>query len=403
MLDAMRLTPKEKIQKAKIQMYKRSPFFAYILLQMQMKKVEGEEKKQIPTMGVSLKGELYYNEDFVEQLPEDELLGVVAHETLHLALLHLIRTGNREPRLMNLAQDLVINDMLKRDNFSLPKEGAIPDYQHKWEYKGHKIFDINKKSAEEVYDELYAMSDTIIRGIESGEIGSFDSHIKGDKEDKGADGVKQSDKWKKVVAEAAQLAKQRGMMPAGMEGLIGDLLDSKVNWRTLLYRYIVNQLIYDYTWNTPSRRSASIGIYMPNTLKEGLDIFVTMDTSGSMGKKERQEAISELKGIVQSFPNVKMKLIIVDAAIHEVYDMNSVREEELRELVMSGGGGTDHTVVYDYVKENCPEARVLINLTDGYTSFPENPEQYTFDSLWVINKNGCKAKDVPFGEVIKIE
>src|SRR3990167_3291394 len=125
----MTLTGIEKLSRARVQMYSKSPFFAYLALNLDFREFTKEEKKVMGercTMAVDGFGNLYWNEDFVNDLKESELIGVVAHECMHVALQHLDRENKREHELWNIAIDISTNNLLLNNGFALPQKGIIP-------------------------------------------------------------------------------------------------------------------------------------------------------------------------------------------------------------------------------------------------------------------------------------
>ena len=117
----------EKIVKAKIQLQKNYPFWAYLSFYLKFKEIE-KGRMSDDTMGVNCEtGEIHYVKEFVEELSDSELLGVIAHEINHIAFLTSLREGGRDKDGWNCATDLAINSLLKLNNFTLPK-GIVPDY-----------------------------------------------------------------------------------------------------------------------------------------------------------------------------------------------------------------------------------------------------------------------------------
>lgn len=430
------LSTEDKITKAKIHIYKKSPFFSYILLHMNVR--EGQTEMFPPgnaTMAVDNEGNMWWHRDFVNKLSHEQLMGVLAHEICHIAFMHLERGERKDRQVFNVANDLIVNDMLQEDHFSLPKCGMIPE-NHEFEVFGKLIGKINEKSSEELYAELYPLAPkmkSIIGQLEQGDgkgqsntqgmskkeiqdamskLKGMDNHIYGngksngdESSEEGQSGIKfdKSQKWKKIIAEAVQIAKQQGKLPAGIERRVEKLLNTKINWKGLLYKYVVAQIPFDYSWSLPHKRGAALGIYLPRAIKESVHIICSIDTSGSINQKELQEFLSEMVAIAECFPNIKMDIVICDAKVHETYEMNQGNIDEILSLKMSGGGGTDHRPIYEYVQENIMDAKILINFTDGYTSFPKNSDEFNFESMWVICSGGCDEGNIPFGEVIKIE
>lgn len=428
-MDLSNLSVEDKITRAKIQMYKQSPFYSYILLHMNIKE---DTTGMVPTMAVDPNGNMFFNRAWVSKLTHEELVGLLAHETLHIALAHLERGDGRNRQLFNIANDLCVNDILISDSMRLPGDGLIPERDHSFFIMGYKVENINEKSSEQIYDELYPLApkvqialggmpqdgdgqDSNGNGGDNKSIQGFDEHRYGSKTDNSDDGkdgdgkgnsnsinITREQKWRKIIAEAAQVAKGQGKLPAGLERMVEGILDSKVSWKHKLYKYIVDQIINDFSWSLPSKRTASLGIYLPRPTRESVHIVVSLDTSGSISKDDLRDFLSELMAISDSFNSVKMDIVICDCEVHETYELTKESMDMLLELNMSGGGGTSHIPIYDYVKENINDCKVLINFTDGYTSFPDDGQELWFDNMWVICKNGTATKNIPFGEVIRL-
>jgi len=91
-----------------------------------------------------------YNPEFFESLTHDERVFVIAHESWHTALMHIIRCGDRDKQYYNRAGDYVINQLLKDDRFTLPREEIIKVCQD------DKYRDL---STNQVYDLIYKKGD----------------------------------------------------------------------------------------------------------------------------------------------------------------------------------------------------------------------------------------------------
>lgn len=89
----------QKITAAKYKMVSRQPFFASIALFLPF--IEAPWLNP-PTMATDMQN-IYYHPQFVHDCSQHELIGVIAHETCHVAFLHGTRRGDREPRLWNIA------------------------------------------------------------------------------------------------------------------------------------------------------------------------------------------------------------------------------------------------------------------------------------------------------------
>jgi len=387
---------KDKIIKAKVKLQKDNPFFAYLVMNLRF-----SEDESIGTIGVNMKGDCKYNSKFIESLSDESLKGVLTHEVLHLALQHPLRLESREIEIYNVACDLVINNILINSQFTLPNEsGGLIPYNNKFQFPNFEwIEDLDKKTAEQVYEEIYK-NPKLTQKVSIAELDGkrFDKHL----QDKGTpQEIKESDdRWKKAFSEASCYAKQQGKLPKGMDRLLDVILNERVNWKQLLYKYLTRTLPYDYTYARPSKKSISSGFYMPSILRESIEVVVSVDTSGSISRDELGEFLGEIINIARSFNNIKIKLIVCDCEIKEVYDFSNGDIDTIMNLKFSGGGGTSHKPVYKYLADNLPSTKLIVNLTDGYTDFPD---EESFKTIWVLTKNGCDESNIPFGEVIKWE
>ena len=237
----MELEAIEKIRKARILIQSENPFFAYLSLYLKFE----EDKGKLPPwggMGVNAKGECLYKKDFVEELGDEELKGVIVHEILHLSFLHLMRLGNREMPYWNVATDIVVNHILSQNGFSLPEGCLKSDYCNKIEVFGQVIEDIDKKTPEMIYDEFKIIKRGKGKG-KAGEdgFGGFDYHEYGEGESLSEEERRELEKeWKDRVTEAYVTAQQCGKVPAGVERLIDKIHKSELNWRNILLREVQN-------------------------------------------------------------------------------------------------------------------------------------------------------------------
>jgi predicted metal-dependent peptidase len=385
------LTQEERITKAKIKMYETQPFFSYIVNHLIMH----EDNKITPTMGVDIKGNCYYNTEFVDKLSDDELKTILAHESMHCALLHLNRLGNRDAKIWNYATDLAINTLLQGNNFVFPQSKDIkPILGENNQYKINKkiINDVDKKTAEMLYNELYDLAEKIPEQ-------KFDTHIFSDEnaDGKGKDfcngSGQQEDKWKQIITEATYFAKQKGNMSASMEIMVEKLLNKKLNWKQLLYRYITNEIQHDFTYARPSRKFISTGIYFPSTAKENIKVMAAIDTSGSIGEKELSLFLGEIYKITKSFNNMELEVLFHDTEISSRSKFNHSNLHKIVNLKATGGGGTSHKEVFEYVKKARPT--ILICFTDGYSDI-EQCEKFN-NTIFVLTDENKKT---PFGKDI---
>jgi len=151
----------------------------------------------------------------------------------------------------------------------------------------------------------------------------------------------------------------------------------------------------------PSRKSRALGVYLPDTLKENLNITVAIDVSGSIGDKEYQEFISEMVGISKSFENVVMNCLFWDTEVTSDLVMKNGNIKIIEETKVCGYGGTTFNCVSEYLKENRKKPNLMVVFTDGYIDDDyAKPECKT---LWVITERGsseiCKKREENYIEL----
>jgi len=389
------LLPHEKIKAARITLLRQYPFWGSMAMKLRPIQLSEEEAKKVmsqPTMGVDEYGNMPYNVDFVKRLTIDNLVFVLAHETMHLALEHLPRKGSRGQEPWNLSADEAINLLLKEE-ISAPKFAL----QHE------KFKD---KSAEEIYDIIIRMTkgqaqNQGLRNKDGSWKKSMDSHVytpKGNsgkgKGGSGAGGNKPSPFFKsgmkklnahKMVKDAAVFAKSQGHMPAGMERLFQGLLEPKMNWKELLRKYFMASIPQDWTYTRPSKKSISAGFYMPSIIKKEISIIIGVDTSGSISEAEYAQFLSEIYFMCKSVENLRATVITCDAAIGDVMEIDNSFDPTF--MKGRGYGGTSCRPVFKWIeKEKNNDIKLLVYLTDGYIDAPA--EMPTFPHIWIVTKNG---------------
>ena len=418
-----KLEAMDRLIQARISFQKEKPFFSFLTMQLNLHEVKDGEMKY-DTMAVDNNGNLYFNKKFVEGLSDSEVKGCLCHEVMHCALEHLVRINGRNPNVWNSSTDAIINNIILKDGLTVPAKGIIPNNDEINLY-GKLIKKLSDKTAEEVYDKIYSkirkdnnndmkkMKDFINKNKDKNK--GFDTHIHkkngiGNKGKKGR-GIGgnvplSGDKdWKKILIDAATYAKQQGHLPAGMERLIGEILETSIDWKGLLYRYVTALIPVDYMWTKPSKKSRALGVYLPSVVKEHIDIVVAVDTSGSISQKELSQFMGEIIGIVKSFKNVDLTVIDCDARVNSVQKVKNASPDDIISEVsknLKGGGGTSHIPVFNWLNENLPNTKLLIAFTDGYTTFPDEKD-VNCKVLWVsAGYYRADIKNYPFGNVIEL-
>ena len=419
----MVMTALDCLIRAKIKLYEEQPFFSYLINHMKLIEKpeeffkEGGRDKQPATMAVDAEGNCYYYAPFVLKMKEEEVKAVLAHEAMHCVLMHLNRFEKgivdkkdvsievySKLNIWNIATDLLINNMLLNNQFELPKDCIKPTGTNEFIINKKKITDIDKKTAESIYNELFEAADKI-------PFYAFDMHIfsgdngksKGNglgKDDKGngqkeVKGMGEED-WKQVLTDAAYFAKSKGKLKGDLERLVDKILNKKLNWRQMLYRFITNEIQYDFTYARPSRRFISTGIYFPNTNKENIKILAAIDTSGSISKKELGLFLGEIYKVTSAHNNIELEVIFHDTEISSKSRFNFSNLHKIKTLKPTGGGGTSHKEVFEYANKYKPN--ILISFTDGMSDINEG-KRFN-NTLFVLTTENFVPK---FGQFVRFD
>ena len=201
--------------------------------------------------------------------------------------------------------------------------------------------------------------------------------------------------WKRAINQSLVMtaSNNKGKISNKLERYLDQITNAQLDWKTILWRYLVK---------TPSdfsgfdRRFISRKLYLEELSIETLEVYCCIDTSGSISEKLLSKFISELKGILSSYPLIKCKLFYADSECYGPYDIDLHGDLPIPE----GGGGTDFAPFFKAIKYKANYSLpISVYLTDGYGSFPE---ESSLETLWVITPGGIKSEDIPFGEVCRL-
>jgi len=375
-----------KLIKAKIALINIQPFLGRLCLLLELK-----EDKDCPTAGTD--GEyFYYNPEYIDSLSEDQLLGVIAHETIHAALGHIWRREKREQHRWNLAADYATNLIITDNNFQLPSN-ALLDYRYR------------NFNAEQIYDKLpptkyiclicsgYGKQEQKGKEKKKGHGNPICASHKYWKEaGKKSDSKEMQQKWEAAVFESC---KQRGDIPAGFERLVEELIP-KEDWKQILANYLsASQTDFDFMRR--DRRTFNSDFYLPdlNSEEELENIVVTLDTSGSISERMLNHFVSEVKRIIKTFPKVKGWLVDCDCQVGRFTEIEKANTN--RNYL--DDGGTSHIPIFEEIDRRKLNPKIVICFTDLYTEFPSKKPNYPV--LWLVPEDGNKEKP-PFGRIIRL-
>lgn len=376
----------KKIVRAKIDLMLTNPFWGSLISKLELRDWDGQT---FATNGRYLycPNPKYYNKNWNFQ----NLIFIMAHETFHCAGGHIFRLGGRNRKLWNVACDYATNALLHENGFALP-EGILYDKK----YDG--------MTAEKIYSQLeqeYGGGEGKGWG-DSTDLQDPEKNENGEKEE--VDTREMQEEWKEAVSSSARQARARGQMPSGLEEHIDAILFPKVDWQTILYRYLqIAKGQNDYCSYPFNRRHIYREIYLPSMQGETIELICAVDSSGSISTEDLIRYFSELRGIASIFGTYKIHFLCSDADIHSHI---VVEDDSDMPKMAVGRGGTDFRPVFKYIKDNDElQGLPVVYFTDldGYF-----PDKWDGDGVfWLTRKSQNNRYGnphyVPFGRIIEID
>ena len=319
---------------------------------------------------------VYFNPTYFAQESPGQRKCLAIHETEHVAFLHPVRLGDRDPIKANIAMDYVINAGLKDRGFEL-YTGALYDPQ----YRG--------MCWEEVYDLLPDTSPAgftpdVIEGARTGDDPKnteLEEHI--------------NDILVRAAMQVQAAGADPGQIPGHIRVYLDQLLHPKLPWYRLLDRHCTRLSKTDYSFRKPNRRFFP-DMILPSMNTPGMGhVGAAMDMSGSVTDRESTIIVTEIYSILRRIKPKEISLVQFDTDIKSIDSVTSIAD--LKKVTFHGRGGTNIAPVIDWAIKARPD--VLIIFTDGHFN------RYNIDPklpvIWVIYDN--PSWTAPYGRVIHFQ
>jgi predicted metal-dependent peptidase len=379
---------------------------------------------RVPTMGVFASGRLVANAAFTAKLKENELIFVLAHELLHLALRTHDRARGSHHLEFNYAHDYIINDILRTElGFESIPAGGL-DMPGAREKAAEEIVLEMRRNANDMASRtaVFGGQPTTVARVFGPPGQGRGKPQPGDGEPSPGD-VLDERKEREMFPEDAERLKAEAevMREAAAKGLalakaIGALKglrgidpgsDSQVvtalrgiyrtPWETALQRWMDSVAPGERTFTRASRRGAErTDIVLPGRRREGWVLNVVLDTSGSM-----DEEIPRALGAIADFCDAtgvdEIRLLQCDA---DVTGDDRLSPTELTRFQVNGYGGSDLSPALMRLAAD-PQVKAAAVITDGDIAFPDEP--LPFDVLWILTPGGSSTFQPRYGRVISMQ
>ena len=349
--------------------------------------------------------DVQYNPEFVDKLTDPQLNLLVLHEATHKAYRHIHVwkvLWDEDAQLANIAADHFVNLALINTDagegfIKMPDVGVQPDQKYRgWSVR--QIFDDLKQNPPPQAQKPGGGGDN---PNDPDDGGGFDKHdwenaATGSPEEQAA----QAEEIQRAMRQGEMVArKMQGKGAGSSDGVFGDLLTPKVDWRKVLRDFITETCAGrdESSWRRPNRRFLSDDIYMPTMLGTTMtELVIGFDTSGScFGGDEMTRFVSEITNIIGDIKPSKCHVVYWDTGIrgHQTFEDGQFAVQSLKPR---GGGGTDGSVLFDYLREKRINPQAIVQFSDGYVGSWGRSD---WPTLWALTG----SMSAPYGTTIHLE
>lgn len=391
-------SPREKLATGRLIVREKAPYVTAALLGLVPVEMPG-----LGTVGVTKNGLLLWDPAAVAEWTVEEVAAALFHEVWHVLRDHHGRCSSiaADHKMFNIAGDAEINDDLRAGGWKLPMGDKIIYPETIGAEEG--------LTAEEYYKHLRDQ-----QGEGEGQHGEEPGHGwcgsgagralpnepdgNGNGEGEGEGRAQgrtdaEMERMRREVARAIQdtASNSRGTLPAGLQRWAdATLTPPKVRWQDKLARICRSAVAWragavDYKYERPSRRQYGMGTglgkpILPCMRQPIPQVMIAVDTSGSMGQRELEDALRETNGIMKATA-ANVTFTACDAAVHE---LKSVRNWKEAAKLLTGGGGTSFVPVFtEALPRVKPRPDILVFFTDGMGDAPARPPQGV-KVIWVL-------------------
>jgi predicted metal-dependent peptidase len=429
----------QSLSKASKDLMLKEPYYGFFLIMLN----KLWDAKRVPTAGVSKNGinyQLAINPEFWEGLTENQKLGILKHELLHIAFGHLTTFFKfSDKRMANVAMDMEINQYIEKswlpggeytkEEYEEIKEkvkleiaaasetGAskeeIAEIMKKFPGRGIFIEDYEdmnldlRAGCRYYYEKLKEAQDEKNKNGTCGneamdellddiEIGNIPDHSTWEDFDNLTEAEQKliEKQLQKVLSDAKeQTEKKRGTVPGEIDGLIQieEIVPPKFDWRGYIRRFTgVSTKVFTKKIRRKENRRFSDNPGLKIKMKQHM--LLAIDTSASVSNEELAEFMNEMHHIYKA--GVDITVIQCDTQIKSILPYKGGTD-----LKVSGRGGTEFDPVLEYYNENSKKFTSLVYFTDGECYASVKPKG---NVLWVLSERSSMNESLP-GKVIKLE
>lgn len=366
--------------------------------------VEVKDANQLPTMAVDKFWRFYYNPEFIERTPVEELVSGYFHECMHLFYRHPIRMTKYHPSVANQAGDMVINQtIIKHEKLPEIKLRLPEDPKARWCYPGVRNNFPMGLTEEEYAALIDAQAIKIPVHVNCGSGGNGGKRMPyelpgNDKDNPGMSEHEQKITLEKIAKDILDNAeKNKGDVPEYMIRMAQSIITPVIDFyneikQTLCNPRLTRGRMYN-SYSRPTRRTYLNKLYphlaFPGKVAKKKTLGFIIDTSGSMSESDLAKCIGCANRALQDISKYDLIIGAADAELHDVTKVKS-----LNDIKLKGGGGTSMTqAVVSFQKQW--KVDLLCILTDCETDWPSENQLKQDTVVISILHNSRQDSGVP--------
>jgi predicted metal-dependent peptidase len=339
-----------------------NPFFGHILMKMKKTITDSVKTGAVAIDPETFNVDLLINPDFWTSLTPEQRMGLVHHETLHVAFGHLqVASTYADQQLANIAMDMEINQYIPKSHTSdkwVFTDSPMFKHLELPPKKGSKFYYLVLEEEKKNNPDFKDMLKNMKSGTDHGNWTKYEDLTKQQK--------KMFDNQQKHTVKEAYKdtdKKSRGNLPGGLARDIEKLFEKKpeiFNWKAWFRKFLgtVLDIARKKTYKRESKRFAGLpGL----RTKRKISLFVSVDTSGSMGNKEIADVFEQINYIWKA--GAAIRVVTWDTKIHDDFMYDGKPPKNIH-----GGGGSCIDPVISLYNDKKRDYTAAIHLTDGYIS-----------------------------------
>lgn len=370
------------IEQATKRLLIKSPFYGLFLLSLKRRFAVPGDRCRTAYVHISGLGyEMVINQEFWDSLETDDCrLNLMLHELMHICLKHL-EFPDRFPdkKRANIAEDLEVSNYVEY----ISKGGY-----YIWNYP-----ELEKRAgAKYYYDHLPEQPKNGQNSFgNSNGAGTIDDHsiweeIKNLSEAEQQLLANQLNHILKQTAE--QVQKMRGDIPGELTEIISELFKQKpaiFNWKAYFRRMLGTIIDVDIK-KTRKKESNRFPDASGLKHKRKSNIFLVIDTSGSVSDKEACDFFSEINHIYKA--GARITICECDSQIQRIYEYTGKWDGKFK-----GRGGTLMSPAIEEFNKRRRDYQTIIFFTDGFIEHNITP--IMGQSMWIITSDGVTERQFP--------